>query len=57
MSVRKKGLGKGLAALVEEHIVSPLVEITPDVQQFSSKKDGTLTVSPHNILQIGRAHV
>ena len=50
MSVRKKGLGKGLAALVEEHIVSPLVEITPDVQQFSSKKDGTLTVSPHNIL-------
>ena len=51
MSVRKKGLGKGLAALVEEHIVSPLVEITPDVQQFSSKNNsGALSVSPHNIL-------
>ena len=50
MSVKKKGLGKGLAALVEEHIISPLVEITPDVQQFSSKNDGTLNVSPNNIL-------
>ena len=51
MSVRKKGLGKGLAALVEEHIISPLVEITPDVQQFSSKNNnGALSVSPHNIL-------
>lgn len=50
MSVRKKGLGKGLAALVEEHIVSPLVEITPDVQQFSSKNNGSLIVSPYNIL-------
>ena len=50
MSVKKKGLGKGLAALVEEHVISPLVEITPDVQQFSSKNDGTLNVSPNNIL-------
>ncbi|MDK2818806.1 MAG: ParB/RepB/Spo0J family partition protein [Spirochaetota bacterium] len=50
MSMKKKGLGKGLAALVEEHIVSPLVEIKPLENEYAPKNNGVLTVSPNDVL-------
>lgn len=52
MSIKRKGLGKGLSALVEENITNPLIEISPNLNPFSvtSKNNGSLEVDPYKIL-------
>ncbi len=45
--MKKKGLGKGLSALVEENIIDPIAEISPNITPV---REGLLTVSPHKIL-------
>ncbi|MGL5955863.1 MAG: ParB/RepB/Spo0J family partition protein [Brevinema sp.] len=52
MSIKKKGLGKGLSALVEENIIiDPMIEITPNIQQnLLIQNKGVLTINPDNIL-------
>ncbi len=46
-NMKKKGLGKGLSALVEENIIDPIAEISPNITPV---REGLLTVSPHKIL-------
>lgn len=51
-SMKKRGLGKGLSALVEENIVDPLVEIVPnfDRVRVEGGNKGEFMVSPDVIL-------
>ncbi len=49
----RRGLGKGLSALVEENVVNPLVEITPNYEELKeniSSNKGVLMVSPEKVL-------
>ncbi|MGL4676675.1 MAG: ParB/RepB/Spo0J family partition protein [Brevinema sp.] len=50
--MKKKGLGKGLSALVEEQIIiDPMIEITPNIQaNLLVRNSGMLTVNPNDIL-------
>lgn len=50
MSLRKKGLGKGLSALVQESIDNPFVEICPDSGVVTLENQGIRMVSVESIL-------
>ncbi len=46
--MKKKGLGKGLSALVEENIIDPVAEISPTANLIV--REGLLTADPSKIL-------